>query len=155
MLLLMLRVADDLYAIRAGRVVEVVPQVPLRNLPHSPQFLVGLFDYRGCVVPVVDLGLLMGRRACTPRLSTRIVVVDAAVQPSNGRHLLGLVAEQVSDVKRFDDDQVVFPPMGLEQARYLGSIVRAEEGLVQVIEVDRILTDGLHDALFGNVTEAR
>lgn len=155
MLLLMLRVADDQYAIRAGRVVEVVPQIPLRDLPHTPEFLVGLFDYRGRVVPVVDLGLLMGRRACAPRLSTRIVVVDAALQPSTDRHLLGLVAEQVSDIKQFDDDQVVFPPMGMEQARYLGSIVRADGGLVQVIEVDRVLTSALHDGLFGTVTEAR
>ncbi|MDR3636894.1 MAG: chemotaxis protein CheW [Isosphaeraceae bacterium] len=155
MLVLMFRVADDLYAIRAGRVVEVVPQVALRALPHAPEFLTGLFDYRGRVVPVIDLGLLMGRRACQPRLSTRIIVVDAALQPATERHLLGLVAEQVSDVKRFDDAQVIFPPMDLEQARYLGTIVRADEGLVQVIEVERVLTDTLRNALFGKMTEAR
>jgi chemotaxis-related protein WspB len=155
MLLLMLRVGDDLYAIRAGRVVEVVPQVALRALPHAPEYLTGMFDYRGRVVPVVDLGLLMGRRACAPRLSTRIVVVDAAPRPSAGRHLLGLVAEQVSDVKRFDDSRVVFPPMDLDQAPYLGAIVRADEGLVQVIEADRVLTESLRDALFGTAEEAR
>lgn len=155
MLLLMFRVADDLYAIRAGRVVEVVPQVAQRTLPHAPAFVTGLFDYRGCVVPVVDLGLLMGRPKCAPRLSTRIVVVNAAATTSAERHLLGLIAEQVSDVKRFDDSHVVFPTMGLEQAPYLGTIVKAEEGLVQIVEVERVLTEELHEALFGALKEAR
>jgi chemotaxis-related protein WspB len=155
MLLLMLRVADDLYGIRAGRVAEVVPRVALRPLPHAPELLAGLFDYRGRVVPVVDLGLLMGRRAARDRLSTRIVVVDAAPEHAGARHLLGLVAEQVSDVKRFDDAQVVFPPMGLEQAPYLGALVRADDGLAQVIEVDRVLTPALRAALFGVQAEAR
>lgn len=155
MLLLIFRVTDDLYAIRAERVVEVVPQVPLRNVPHAPEFLTGLFDYRGRVVPVVDLALLMGRRACPSRLSTRIIVVDAAPANTTERSLLGLVGEQVSDVKRFDDAQVVFPSMGLEQAPYLGTIVRADDGLVQVVEVDRVLTETLRNALFGTLTETR
>lgn len=152
MLLLMLRVADDPYALRAGRVVEIVPRVTLRALPHAPEFLAGLFDYRGRVVPVVDLGLLVGRRAGRDRLSTRIVVVDAAPE---GGDLLGLVAEQVSDLTRFDDDRVAAAPLGLEAAPYLGAVVRADEGLVQVIEVDRILTPALREALFGRDAEAR
>ena len=154
MLLLTLRVGDDLYAIRAARVVEVVPQVTLRALPHAPEYLTGLFDYRGRVVPVVDLGLLMGRGACHARLNTRIVVVDGAPEGGEQR-LLGLVAERVSDVVQFDDARADAPPMALEQAPYLGTIVRADQGLVQVIEVDRVLTDALREALFGKDAEAR
>lgn len=152
MLLLMLRVADDPYAIRAERVVEVVPRVASRALPHAPDYLSGLVDYRGRVVPVVDLGLLLGRRAGRDRLSTRIVVVDVA--PVGVGELVGLVAEQVSDLTRFDDP-VAPAPLGLESAPYLGTVVRTDEGLVQVIEVERILTPALRAALFGKEAEAR
>src|SRR5207302_1737530 len=59
MLLLVFRVAEDAYAIEAGRVVEVVPRVALRRLPHAPEALAGVFRYRGRVVPVIELGVLL------------------------------------------------------------------------------------------------
>ena len=60
MLLLVFRVAGDAYAVEAARVVEVVPRVELRALPHAPEALAGLFRYRGRMVPVIDLGVLLG-----------------------------------------------------------------------------------------------
>ncbi len=85
MLLLTFRAADNLYAINVARVVEVVPRINLRQLPHAPSFLTGVFDYRGKVVPVVDLGVLLGSQNCRDRLSTRIILVnshpDALAQP--------------------------------------------------------------------------
>src|SRR5271165_3279186 len=77
MLLLTFRAAENLYAIDVARVVEVVPRINLRRLPHTPGFLAGLFDYRGTVVPVVDLGILLGSESCRDRLSTRIILVNS------------------------------------------------------------------------------
>ena len=77
MLLLTFRAAESLYAVDVARVVEVVPRIDLRRLPHAPAFLAGVFDYRGMVVPVVDLGILLGSEACRDRLSTRIILVDS------------------------------------------------------------------------------
>ncbi len=77
MLLLTFQAADNLYAIDVARVVEVVPRIQLRRLPHAPNFLAGVFDYRGKVVPVVDLGILLGSESCRDRLSTRIILVDS------------------------------------------------------------------------------
>ncbi len=77
MLLLTFQAADNLYAIDVARVVEVVPRIQLRRLPHAPNFLAGVFDYRGKVVPVVDLGILLGSENCRDRLSTRIILVDS------------------------------------------------------------------------------
>ncbi len=45
MLLLTFRAAENLYAIDVAHVVEVVPRINLRRLPHAPGFLAGLFDY--------------------------------------------------------------------------------------------------------------
>src|SRR4051794_7179766 len=77
MLLLTFRAAESFYAVDVSRVVEVVPRIDLRRLPHAPAFLAGVFDYRGMVVPVVDLGVLLGSESCADRLSTRIILVDS------------------------------------------------------------------------------
>src|SRR5688572_10408556 len=71
-----LRVGDERYALPTASVVEVVPAVPLRPVPGTPEAVAGLLAYRGQVVPVVDLPRLLGRGAAPVRLSTRIAVCD-------------------------------------------------------------------------------
>jgi len=143
MLLLTFHAAGGLYGVDAARVREVVPLVDARPVPHAPPYLAGLFDYRGRVVPVVDLGRLLGGAPCRPLLSTRVVVIESA---GAGRGLVGLVAEQVSDVRPVGADQVVFPATPLGDAPYLGAVVRVDGGLVQLIEPDRVLEGPLLDA---------
>ena len=102
-----------------ARIVEIVPRVELRSVPHAPVFLAGLLGYRGHVVPVIDLCLLLDVAPCRDCLSTRIILVSVAPNDPNqskpdrgesgeGRrltpdqkqptNLLGLIAEHVSDL---------------------------------------------------------
>ncbi|AGA28993.1 chemotaxis protein CheW [Singulisphaera acidiphila] len=152
MLLLTFRVAHDLYAVAAERVVEVVPRIELRPIPHAPESLAGLFNYRGKAVPVIDLGVLLGSTPCLERLHTRVILVD---EPGGrGERLIGLVAENVSDVIMVKQEQVVLAAMNMEQAPYLGTVVRTEMGLVQVISVDKVLPKSLREGIFGPPSEA-
>jgi chemotaxis-related protein WspB len=143
MLLLVFRVAGEPYAVEAGRVVEVVPRVELRALPHAPGELAGLFRYRGRVVPVIDLGVLLGGGPCASRLSTRIVLVDGRTPGSEAAKgeahaRFGLIAEHVSDVRRVDDDRVVPASALLGGNPHLGPIASTDEGLIPLLDVDRI-----------------
>ena len=147
MLLLMFRMLENWYAVAADRVVEVVPRVELRAVPHAPGPLAGLFRYRGRVVPVVDLGLLMGGPACRPRLSTRIIVADGAPKGSESREWIGLVAEHVNDVRKVAEGDVVSVPVRLGQAPYLGPIVQSREQIIQLIELEHVLSGSLRGAL--------
>ena len=78
MLILTFLAAGNRYAVNVTRVVEIVPRVGLRVMPHAPGFLAGFLGYRGQVVPVIDLGLLLGQDPCPDRLSTRIILVNRA-----------------------------------------------------------------------------
>ena len=119
MLLLTFIAGANRYAIDVARVVELVPKVELRSIPHAPPYLAGLLGYRGKVVPVIDLGLLMGTAPCRDCLSTRIILVNDApgdhnhgkddpddssenrrrspANPMPDSSLLGLIGEQVSE----------------------------------------------------------
>jgi chemotaxis-related protein WspB len=168
MLLLTFRAAENLYAVDVTRVVEVVPRVELRRLPHAPAYLTGLFDYRGAVVPVIDLAILLGLDPCRDRLSTRIILVDlrpgethrdGPSSPSR-RRLVGLVAEHVSDVASVTPEQVISPPMNLPQAPYLGAIVEVGQEMTQLIIADHLLEPSFREAFFeggskGDDTTAR
>jgi len=170
MLLLTFRVVRENYAVDVARVVEVVPKVEPRPIPRTPSFLAGLFGYRGRVVPAIDMGLLLGKVSAPSRLSTRVIVVEARKLESGQGHvapaephrvggkgregslLLGLIAEQVNDVIRVDQQKVVFPSMRIDDAPFLGEMIQIDsrgQSLAQLIDVDRVLPESLRDALFG------
>ena len=177
MFLLTFRAAQNPYAVDVAHVVEVVPRVELRRLPHAPPYLAGLFDYRGTVTPVIDLGFLLGSEACPNRLSTRIIVANCApadfgpaeplalpsravteeetivdsqpVEPSRDRRrIMGLIAEQVSEVVSIEPGQVISPPIQLSQTPYLGAIVTIDHTMVQLIAPDKLLPAPLWQTFF-------
>jgi len=160
MLLLTFTVGPNRYAIDVARIVELVPRVELRSVPHAPAFLAGLLGYRGNVVPVIDLCLLLDVAPCRDCLSTRIILVrdapddhnqsrsdrgDASEDikrsgPDQARRssLLGLVAEHVSDLTYAQPEQVVPAPVSLPQVPYLSAVVQTDQGMVQLIAVEKV-----------------
>jgi chemotaxis-related protein WspB len=139
MLVLMFHVAEVAYAVAVKRVVEVVPRVSLRDVPHAPRYLAGLLRYRGGAVPVVDLGWLMGKSGCADRLDTRIILVDGGVHGGSGPGFLGLIAERVEDVRLVDETRRAVAGLEIEGAPYLGPVYETEDGLLQLIEPGKIL----------------
>ncbi len=146
MLVLTFRVAEVPYAVAVARVVEVVPRVDLRAIPHAPRYLAGLLRYRGRAVPVVDLGLLMGDLACSDRLDTRIILVDGGVLGGPGTGFLGLIAERVDDVRRVDESRRAVAGLEIDEARYLGTVYETDDGLLQMVEPGKILSRDLAEA---------
>jgi chemotaxis-related protein WspB len=168
MLLLTFTAGVNRYAVVVARIVELVPRVELRPVPHAPAFLAGLLGYRGKVVPVIDLSVLLDAPPCPDRLSTRIILVNATPGDHNrgnpDRHdsaensgsassdpepdldILGLVAERVSDLITVQPEQVSPPAVQLPQAPYLGAIVQTDDGIVQLIAVERLREATLGEA---------
>ena len=140
MLVLTFRVAEVPYAVSVRRVVEVVPRVALRGVPHAPGYLAGLLRYRGGAVPVVDLGLLMGDAACEDRLDTRIILVDGGVHGGAGLGFLGLIAERVDDVRAVDESRRAVAGLEIGGAPYLGAVYETDDGLIQLVEPGKILS---------------
>ena len=85
MLLLTFTAGANRYAVDVARVVELVPRVDLRSIPHAPAFLAGLLGYRGKMVLVIELGLLLDVGPCRDCLSTRIILVDDSPGDHNYR----------------------------------------------------------------------
>lgn len=147
MLYLLLRLGNDGYALDARRIVEVVPMVNLKPLPHAQHYVAGLFDYRGQLVPVIDLCQLTGHRACRAYLTTRIVLVE--YPDSKGTmHTLGLLAEGVTETIKIKDSDFQDGGIRLPAAPYLGELTKTEQGLVQLIEIEQLLPRELQDNLF-------
>ena len=73
MLVLTFQIGSTCLALDVRRIHEVVPLVRLQRVECAPTWLVGVFIYRGRVVPVIDLHRVIGAGECLPNLSTRLM----------------------------------------------------------------------------------
>ncbi len=146
MLVLVIQIGGDRYALDARRVREVVPAVVLRPVPHAPAEVAGLATWRGHVTPVIDLVELLRGQPCPQRMSSRMVVVDYGV--GSDARPLGLLAEQITDVERVDDKAIEEPGVRVPDAKYLGRVMRVHGVIVQLVEVKDLLTEELRALLW-------
>ena len=147
MQLLTFTVAGQTYAIESRRVIEVLPLVPARPIPHMPDFIRGIFTYRGRLVPLVDLALLLAVGRLQERLSTRVIVVEYAA-PGREPQQLGLVAENVISVCSAEEAEASLPSLEFGDAPFLGRILRIGGTTIQLLEVEKLLPADVSAGLF-------
>ena len=140
MLMLVFYVGNDRYALDSAQVVEVIPRVRLRKVYHVPTYVAGLFNYRGAIVPVIDLGYLIQDSPCSSLFSTRIIMVN--YQGKNEmRCLMGLMAQRVTETLNQSDTELATTGFNLQQAPYLGEMMIDEQGMIQRIRLDYLFSD--------------
>ncbi|MCG6880864.1 MAG: chemotaxis protein CheW [Deltaproteobacteria bacterium] len=135
MLVLLFYLGNTMYTMKCDRVREVAPIVSLKEVPHAPDYVAGLFNYRGVIVPVIDLRRLIQGKPCQMRMSTRIILVDY-VKEDNTPYILGLMAERVTETARRDETDFVAPGLQLEEAPYLGGLMMQEQEMIQYVDLD-------------------
>ncbi|HEX5665168.1 MAG TPA: chemotaxis protein CheW [Xanthomonadaceae bacterium] len=153
MLFLLFQLGEDRYAIEASKVSAVLPLVVPKAIPGAPSAVAGAFDYRGSPVPLIDLSQLALGRPAQPRHSTRIVVVEYPMDDGDTRPL-GLIAEHATEMLVRDPTE--FAPSGVRSdgAPYLGPVVPDSRGIVQWVQVDRLLPDAVRDLLFQQAVDS-
>jgi chemotaxis-related protein WspB len=144
-LLLVLTVAGQRHAIRATRVVEVLPALTLQPVALPPPGVAGLFDYRGTLVPVVDLGVVLAGRPCQHRLGSRVAVVNLGEPPR--RRLVGLLAEGCA--LRHSDATPLQQGLHRPEADFLGPVLQDEDGLLQILDPELLIGQEVIDAVLG------
>jgi chemotaxis-related protein WspB len=155
MLVLTFHIGPHRLALDIRRVREVVPRVQLQRLAGSPDYLAGLFVYRGRPVPVLDLHRLLDAGECPPHLSSRIVLVPLP-RETGEETLLGLLAAGVADIRDVGTvgqdsnpaisqrrDQSPAPRVQVD----LGLTLVEGSDIVHLIDLDRLLPAPVQDLL--------
>jgi purine-binding chemotaxis protein CheW len=93
---LTIRLQDELFAVEAGSVREILDLVPITEVPNASPFVGGLINVRGRVVPLADLRVMFDMDRPAPDADTRIVVIEIALggEPA----IVGILADKVHDV---------------------------------------------------------
>ena len=105
---LILRLQDELFAVAAGSVREILDLVPITDVPNAAPFVGGLINVRGRVVPLADLRVMFGMDRPDPDQDTRIVVMEIDIdgEPT----IAGILADKVHDVTNIETASVEEAP---------------------------------------------
>jgi len=147
MLCLLFQLGDDRYALDTSSVEEVLPVVHWKEIPRVATGVLGLFDYHGDFVPLIDLSHYILGRPAVLHMSTRIVL-HKYQEEGVAERLLGLLVEAATFT--FHVEPAEFAPAGVEvgTAPYLGPVIADNQGIVQLIEVKHLLPSDVKTQLF-------
>ena len=143
-LYLLFNLDQDRYALNVRQVVEVLPLRRLKRLPQAPSWVAGVFDYRGQMVPVLDLQARAVGRSAAALASTRLVLVH--YPPAD--KVLGLILEKATETRRLAAKAFCESGVAVGDASYLGAVQHSPQGLVQRIEVSGLLPADVCALLF-------
>ena len=145
MKVLVFHIGIDRYGLRLTAIVRVLPLLELKQLPLVPDYVAGLMDLHGAPVPVIDLSRLAGLAPAALQFDTRIVVVDYHA-PDGNIHALGLMASRVRGIADIHQEQL--GDSGVVTAPFLGQVASDADGMLQLIELDQLLSNEVRALLF-------
>lgn len=132
------------YALEILRVQEIIRMMDLTRVPNSPDFVEGVINLRGKVIPVIGLRKRFGLGGKEYDKQTRIVVVEV------GGNVVGFVVDAVNEVLRIPADTVEPPPRLTKLDRELISGVgKLESRLLLMLDVEKLLSQSEQAAMSG------
>lgn len=126
---------EEEYCIEILKVKEIIKIMKVTNLPNSPDFVEGVINLRGKIIPVVDLRKKLELPQAAHTANTRIIVVDIM------NRTIGFIVDKVSEVLRIPTSILESPAdlvVGIN-SEYINSIARYNDRLLILIEVEKVL----------------
>ena len=134
------KLEDELFALDIGKVREVLDFTTITKVPQTPEFMRGVINLRGSVVPVVDLRLKFGKMMAEQTVNTCVIIVEVEVDGETV--VMGAMADAVQEVLDMEPDQIEPPPrigtkLNLEFIRGMGK--HADQFII-ILDIDKVFT---------------
>jgi purine-binding chemotaxis protein CheW len=120
------------YSLPIKQVQEIIRYTEPRSIPNAYSCVGGVINLRGKIVPVCDLAQLLGLDD-EREGAAKIVIVETEAG------IAGLVVDEVDEVLTVDEQQLEAPPTSRNE--HIQAIVKVEDRLVVLLDVDRVLAD--------------
>ena len=129
--------ASEGYGVDIGAVREIIRMQEITRVPRTPEFVEGVINLRGKVIPVIDLRKRFGLQVADQSKDNRIVVVDI------GKQDIGVIVDAVTEVLRISAASVEPPTSFITSADsdYLLGIAKLESRLIILLDLESVLSN--------------
>ena len=132
--------AEEEYGIGILKIKEIIGMMPITTVPQTPEFVKGVINLRGKVIPVIDLRLRFGMVEIDYTERTCIIVVE--IDGQAGTVMIGIVVDSVSEVLNVKGNDIEdTPTFGTKlNTEYILGMAKMEGGVKILLNIDQVLS---------------
>jgi len=132
------RIGRETFGLPISMIREIVRVPEITSVPNAPDYIEGVINLRGRIIPVVDLRKRFGDRSFEPSKKNRIVVVEME------RRAIGLIVNSASEVLRIPPSEIEEPHNVFQEGElnYITGVGKLNGRLVMLLDLNRILQRG-------------
>jgi len=143
------KLEDELFALDIGKIREVLDFTTITKVPQTPDYMRGVINLRGSVVPVVDLRLKFGMAMAENTVNTCVIIVE--VELEGEKVVMGAMADAVQEVLDLEPDQIEPPPrIGTKlNTAFIKGIGKHDGQFMILLDIDQLFANEDLEALQG------
>jgi purine-binding chemotaxis protein CheW len=127
---------EEHYGIDILYVTEIVGLQPVTDVPEMPNFIRGVINLRGNIIPVMDARIKFGKEQIEYNDRTCTVVVEV------GQIQIGIIVDAVAEVLTIDDENIVPPPLvGGSGRKYIKNIGKNDNQIILIVDCEALLNE--------------
>lgn len=141
--LLTFLLGEETYGIPISKIKEIIGILPITRIPHSPEFLKGIINLRGSVIPVIDLRCKLGFEEVPYNERTCILIVD--ITSSGVEKSIGVIVDIVSEVINISDKEIEGPECcgrgDNKENDYIQGIGKLQNKNLIILDIERMFSN--------------
>ncbi len=143
---------EEEYALGILSVREIIGLIDITPLPQTPDYVKGVINLRGKIIPVIELRAKFGLDSVDYTEQTCVIVVEVGNESTDQHFEIGIIVDSVREVLDIAGNQIDPPPsFGCSvPLDYITGIGKVREKVVVLLNIDRIVTSAEAEKLFGS-----
>ena len=131
---------NDVFALDIAKVREVLDFTTITRVPRTPEFMRGVINLRGSVVPVVDLRLKFGMNKTEKTVNTCIIIAEVMVD--NETTILGALADSVQEVLDLGAENIEpAPKIGTKlNTEFIKGMGKQNDRFIIILDIDKVFS---------------
>jgi len=134
------KLAAEEYGLEILKVRELIGLLEITRVPRAPDFIRGLINLRGKVIPVVDLRIKFGMP--TVELTSQNVIIVVQIGSTSTGLTMGILVDEVLEVRAIGEQDIEPPPNFQSQAvaDFILGVGKADKRIIFLLDIDRVLS---------------
>ena len=134
------KLGEEVFAINVSKVINILEMSQITKIPKAPEYMKGVINLRGTVLPVVDLRIKFGLPEKEATVDTSIIVIS--IDYNNEQVLAGILVDAVREVLELKNNDI--SPAPTIGAKYSSGIIegmwRLEDKFIMILDIDKVFS---------------
>lgn len=128
------------FALNVDHVEKILEFQPVTEVPKAPEFMLGVFNLRGEVIPLIDTRVKFGMSKTEITTSTCVLVINVKIEDEDVK--LGAMVDSVKEVVKYSsNDLLAIPSVGKQtKAEFLNGVLKINDDFVLLLNADKIFS---------------